>query len=96
MGHERVEEIVKEIEKSVEDFKEQDEDIEGLIEDVEEPVKDIEELTKNFEDRASAVGEKPMEETNEGFSNGRQEGRGENYLSTLGFPIGDLPGGKIL
>ena len=97
MGPEKVEETVEEIEKPAEDFKEPIEyieepfeDIEESIENIEEPIKDVEELTENIEYRASAAGEQPMEENNEGFSNGRQEGRGENSLSTLGFPIGDL------
>lgn len=54
-------------------------------EHTEEPVEEPEE-TEDTEDRASDSGKRPMEDN-------RAEGRGENTLSTLEFPIGDLPRG---
>lgn len=93
MGPERVEEIVEHTEEPVEEIEEPIEDIE-----VEEPIQDIESPTENTEDWASATGKQPMDGNNKGiFGGGRGggEGRGENSLSTLEFPIGELPRGTI-
>jgi len=54
-------------------------------EHTEEPVEEPEE-TEDTEDRASDSGKRPMEDN-------RAEGRGKNSLSTLEFPIGELPRG---
>ena len=92
MGPERIIETTEHTEKLVEEVEGPVEDIEEPIEDieVEELVQDIESPTENTEDRASASGKKPMEDNNEGIFGGglRVEGRGENSLSRLEFPIG--------
>ena len=88
MGPERVLEPSKYIEEPVEeDERPREEPIEQVK--VEERVQDIEIPTENSEDQASASGKQPMEDNNEGlFGGGRRiEGRGENSLSTLEFPI---------
>lgn len=56
-----------------------------MPEHTEEPVEEPEE-TEDTEDRASDSGKGPMEDN-------RTEGRGEKSLSTLEFPIGELPRG---
>ena len=91
VGPERVEEIVEHTEEPVEDIEEPIEDIE-----VEELVQDIESPRESVEDWASATREQQMDGNNEGLfgeGHGGGEGRGENSLSTLEFPIGELPRG---
>ena len=94
MGPKRVIEPSEYTEEPVEEY---ERPVEEPIEEIkmEEPVQDIEIPTENSEDRASASGKQPMEDNNEGlFGGGRRvEGRGENSLSTLEFPIGELPRG---
>lgn len=58
------------------------------LEHIEEPIEEPEE-TEDTEDRASDSGRRTTEDN-------RAEGRGENSLSTLEFPIGDLPRGATL
>ena len=97
VGPERVIEPSEYTEEPVEEVEVPVENIEEPIEDteVEEPVQDIESPTESTEDQASASGKQLMEDNNEGlFGGGRRgEGRGENSLSTLEFPIGELPRG---
>ena len=59
-----------------------------VSEHTEEPVEEPEEPEEpeDTEDKVGDSGERPMEDN-------RAEGRGENSLSTLEFPIGDLPRG---
>lgn len=94
VGPERTIETIEHTEESVEEIEGPVEDIEEPIEDieVEEPIQDIVSPTKNSKVRASASGKQPMEDNNERLFGGgcRGEGRGENSLSTLEFPIGEL------
>eukprot|EP00253_Pinus_taeda_P035700 PITA_35700 len=59
-----------------------------VSEHIEEPVEEPEEPEEpeDTKDKVGDSGERPMEDN-------RAEGRGENSLSTLEFPIGDLPRG---
>jgi len=86
-----IEELVEEVEGLVENIEEPTEDTE-----VEELVQDIESPAENIEEQESASGKQPVEDNNDGIFGGghRGEGRGENYLSMLEFPIGELPRGE--
>ena len=99
MAPERVVEIVEHAKELVDEIEEPIEnlEIEEPIEDIEieEPVQDIESPTEKTKDPASATGKQPMDGKNEGLFGGghRGEGRVDNSLSTLEFPIEDLPRG---
>lgn len=91
VGPKRVEEIVEHIEEPVEDIEEPIKDIK-----VEELVQDIECPIESSEDWESAIGEEPLDGNNEGIFGGGHAGgeeRGANSLSTLEFPIGEIPRG---
>eukprot|EP00253_Pinus_taeda_P015881 PITA_15881 len=100
VGPENIEEPAVSARESEESISRSAEYIEEIVESVGRPVENIEEPIEDPDDRASAVGEPTMEGNNDGlFGGGRidpeEERRDENSLSTLGFPISDLPAGTM-
>ena len=103
MGPENIEDpVIKEpvvsVGESEESASKSAEHVEEIIESIGRPVENIEEPVEDLDDRASAVGEPTMEGNNDGFFGGGRvdpegERRDENSLSTLRFPISDLPAG---
>ena len=100
VGPENIEEPAVSAGESEESASKSAEYIEEIVESVGRPVENVEEPIEDSDDRASAVGEPTMEGDNEGLFGGRRvelegERRDENSLSTLGFPISDLPAGTM-
>ena len=101
MGPENTEEPAVSAEESEGSISRSVEHIEEIVESVGRPVENIEEPIEDSDDRESAVGGPTMEDNNDAFIFGgghaghEEERRDENSLSTLGFPISDLPAGTM-
>ena len=92
VGPENIRESAVSTGESEESVKGSVEHIEEIVQSIGRPVEDIEEPIEDSDDQGSAVGGPTMDENNDGSSNG---GGDENSLSTLGFPISDLPAGTM-